>query len=914
MDISRKLSVIFIALLMSSLWGAGLVTPVRAADGPWTTPVNVSISGAATLPVSAVTPDGTLHILWWDSVNGEQYASLPVTATQALGRVTIPDLYGDRIATIDPRTQKTSVALVPPSEVRMVVDSAGAVSVFWLDTRAQLLTAQLAGEQLSRPEVLADFVLLFDVAADTAGRLHAAYIRTDENQNLAAGVLYQTWDGRAWSSPALVSASRYFRSVKADSVSISVAGTGDAAVIGWDDPRQGHAVFATSADGGKTWTEAQSITETSTAVQIRVAVAPNSEFMMLWRDPNAGACVLNQRRSNDGMKTWSPPVRVLGELARCPQRWSFVPGDNGLLWLLGMPAVTAQTGGQRQFDSAGISAAWNNQAWTSPAQLSLSFVDATLSQTVSLGCVNLALARQTLALIGCDSHGDVWAVHNRLPLEQISAAVAPIWPRVDMLAPNNSAGRTGDLLGDVATGAALVGDQQGQMYALWSQTVLATQPFISLYIAIWDGQSWSPATRVLDTPLGLNVDARATAFASQAVQPSLALDGANRLHAVWASGPAGLIYYSRATARNAIASQEWTQPVALPMPTRIGSAPYIVIDARSNTLIVVYAVPYNEQRGLYTVRSSDGGATWSAPVMIVDAAQAGWFSVDKPRAALDAANNTLHVTWVRVDGPSGNAAQAIYYARSNNEGQAWTAPVKVAEGRVDWSRISTGSANQVFMAWHVARSGAEVNAEAPFEVWSSVSPDGGQRWSDPARVAGLEQVSGPADIEADQDGVIYYAGIGRSATGESSLVYARQAGQTQNDRDAYSLGQPARVGAVAALTLLPGQRQVGVLARSWVAQRDGTGVFGLLAALRTVSATISIAPLPTFTPLPAVTVEPTLTPSPTGTPKPELTQSNFTQPTPNAAQGQPTVLISAVLALLLVVGAVSFILIRQANH
>ena len=41
-------------------------------------------------------------------------------------------------------------------------------------------------------------------------------------------------------------------------------------------------------------------------------------------------------------------------------------------------------------------------------------------------------------------------------------------------------------------------------------------------------------------------------------------------------------------------------------------------------LLVVYAIPLNEPRGVYMVRSADLGATWSRPVRVFDGAAAGW--------------------------------------------------------------------------------------------------------------------------------------------------------------------------------------------------------------------------------------------------------------------------------------------------
>jgi hypothetical protein len=55
----------------------------------------------------------------------------------------------------------------------------------------------------------------------------------------------------------------------------------------------------------------------------------------------------------------------------------------------------------------------------------------------------------------------------------------------------------------------------------------------------------------------------------------------------------------------------------------VGSWPGILADPRGDALHVIYAVPYNEGRGIYYVRSNDGGATWLAPAVVFDAVESG---------------------------------------------------------------------------------------------------------------------------------------------------------------------------------------------------------------------------------------------------------------------------------------------------
>ena len=74
---------------------------------------------------------------------------------------------------------------------------------------------------------------------------------------------------------------------------------------------------------------------------------------------------------------------------------------------------------------------------------------------------------------------------------------------------------------------------------------------------------------------------------------------------------------------------------------------------------MIYAVPYNERRGIYYVRSNDGGTTWLTPILVFDAVAAKWESVDKPRLVLDANANVLHAVWLRASLLSGRNAGRV---------------------------------------------------------------------------------------------------------------------------------------------------------------------------------------------------------------------------------------------------------------
>src|SRR5690242_6895755 len=93
-------------MIVGAMLGAWFVhlsvlDPAQTATGPWTTPTNLSGSGAASQPIIAAGPDGTLHALWWDAVAGEQYAYTNVVSDTWNRPITLRSILGQRIVTTD---------------------------------------------------------------------------------------------------------------------------------------------------------------------------------------------------------------------------------------------------------------------------------------------------------------------------------------------------------------------------------------------------------------------------------------------------------------------------------------------------------------------------------------------------------------------------------------------------------------------------------------------------------------------------------------------------------------------------------------------------------------------------------------------------------------------------------------------
>lgn len=914
----RKFNLLFIAFLSVCLAQGYIPKTARSAETPWTTPLNLSVSGAASQPALTAGPDGSLHVVWWDSVSGEQYLHVGVTETQRGAPVVIPEVFGDRTVTVDTRTQQTTTVQTPPREVRLVTDAQGVPYAFWYDVNSRLLMEQIAGARRITQTVSSDSVVSFDVTRNGDTGLQIAYITSKDSQSAPAGVYYRTWTGSQWLAPQAVTKSSYFRALKTDASTVSVASNGNGVVIvAWDDPYLGRSLYAHSEDGGTVWSEPESASSTDSGVQAHVAYTPNTEFMLIWRVPAAGACVLMQRRSNDGMNSWSAPQRVLNSMSRCPERWLFSTVDDSQMWLLGMPAaVSAEVAVQTNqgVNDQAVMALWNNETWSAQSALNLSFYDASISRTLSLSCIGVTLSGQTVGMVGCDSKGDVWVVRSKVSPEALVPALARPWSAANVLSQAALGSINEGSLGEVQGYPALTSDLNGRMYALWSQPVLAGTPKISLFMSAWEGRNWSQAVQVLDTPAAGQNNSSAE-YASRAEQASLTTDSSDRLHAVWVSGPGGILYYSKVQEKDVLSTQDWAKPVALNISSQIASWPKIIADPRNNSLYVVYAVPYNEKRGIYLLQSSDGGSSWSEPIQVFDGAAAGWLSADKPQLALDATAGILHAVWLRSELPGGTNSPGIFYARSVDSGKTWTPSVQLAEGDVDWPYIAVPVGNQALVAWNETRASDKAPAAAPMSVWERTTTDGGTQWADAVRVPGFEQVSGPIGVTSDQAGGLYFTGMGTTSDSESNLLYTQKTGDKWTAQDAFGLGQKATLSNASTIALAPAAGELGVLMRGWVWQADGSGQFGILAVTRSVSVTRVITPVATFTPVPLPTATMTPEPLPTPTPTQVVVATGMTRVNESgSSSGQSALVIAGILAAVIVIGGIMLRSVIRARH
>ncbi len=161
------------------------------------------------------------------------------------------------------------------------------------------------------------------------------------------------------------------------------------------------------------------------------------------------------------------------------------------------------------------------------------------------------------------------------------------------------------------------------------------------------------------------------------------------------------------------------------------SDPGLTVDTAGNFYAVILS--YNstlEPNGLFVYKSTDGGATWSGPVTVINGVS-GVFE-DKELIACDRSvgpyTNNLYVAWARFYNTQ------ILISRSTDGGNSFVGPVTVSDyNGVQWPVPAVGPNSEVYVAWvHYS----------PGSIRLDISTDGGQTFGSDITIQNTTFVSG----------------------------------------------------------------------------------------------------------------------------------------------------------------------------
>jgi hypothetical protein len=692
---------IFILSLVTGLT-SGLVSTVRAqSEDGWTTPVNLSNSGSSISPSVVVDSLGTIHALWLDKFGGYQYAEST-----------------DGVTWSEPKRVQTPFLANPVKPIKPVFLAGpnGVIHILWLDELGALQYKRSNSVSLGNPLTwsssitLVDSAVRFDAVVDSQGALHVDYIKNLEDDHAPAGIYYRRLADTTWSGPKLIYPSKYYRSLlPKDEANIKLAAStvkdGVNVYAVWDDRPQKRIFLAKSPDGGKTWDGTFEVRgpDDFSGLEMPYNVnldANGDQVLLTWQAGTPGSqCIQYSQWSTDGAKTFGQPVKVMDESAQCPQSSQFLMSDKDFSVVL--------------FNTLGDLSlmAWDGSRWSSQLQQSeiASFSNPVTLDNVIMDCQNVTASKEQIYLVGCDTGqgGDIWFASRPVGSIETWFPSPSLWSRPTVL---TDAGQKINSLLSIA-------DQDGHIHDLWVQNAPKAEQGTMIQYSRWDGKKWSNPSTVISGPT------------LQPSQLTVNLDSTGKLLLAWVDGLTGDMYFTWANSDSASSASEWQTPIYIPSGSGANSSPDILTDS-SGKMVIAFAVPINEQRGIYIVESDDLGTTWTKPYRVFDAAAMGWDMVDQPQIALTG-DGRLHVLFDRYallgDQRHSNG---LYYIQSSDGGATWSQPEAVSEQPILWSDLVSYGKSDLHRIWEEERDAADVSIH-------QASSDGGTTWGSPNTVSTL---------------------------------------------------------------------------------------------------------------------------------------------------------------------------------
>ena len=716
-----KLAII-LSLSILAIFGIlfGYVLPGYAQDDQeWTNPVNLSLSGSATNPMLAIDVDNSLHAIWIDKVDGYKYSQST-----------------DGVTWTKPQMVKFPFDKSGALPV-IFSDSTGYFHIFWISNDANLFYAETTPSNMANLTNwkttirLAQGVANYDVVLDSQGVLHLAYIQYKSTEDNPAGVYYiqSNIGGGSWNNPVKLYESEYLRSATGNESSIRIATSNSSpdqnVYVVWDSRSQKRVFMAVSNDSGSNWNETQQVKGVEdiggidTPFNLNVA-ALNNQVLIMWQagEPGTAKCEMFSQLSKDNGVSWGDIVSVLNGRTDCPISSKFIVQEEDYF-------VAMLTG---QEDPSLV--AWNGKQWSDPqTQTRLpSFSNPLTYDAILFGCRYDLIKQNSLYVVGCDQGegGDVWFLSR--PLENVENwfSLPNTWGAPDIIS------------GESETISSLnsVSDTRGAIHSIWVQSSLSSDSSqkIAMEYARWDGKQWTSPEPVISS---LN---------SIPLQISFAADTQERLLLSWVDESSGDLLFSWAILDSGNLASDWETPVVLPSPSRLIESPNIVVDG-SGRIVVAYAVPLNENRGIYIVQSTDNGETWSSPVRVFDAVSADWEKIGNPNLSLSA-DGTLLLIFSRHYIRAGQST-GLYYSSSLDGGTTWSDPQILSEGDIQWSDIVSYGAHTVQAVWQ------EYDGLV-FANLSQESQDGGISWNRPIDITGVNDSSTKVTLAADGFGKMHF--------------------------------------------------------------------------------------------------------------------------------------------------------------
>lgn len=692
----------------------------------WSNPINLSNAGSSTSPAFVIDASGTIHVIWFDRFDGYKYTK----STDGVDWTSAKPIHlpFSPLTPINPDSD--SKPIVP----LLIADKNGGVHVLWLDSKNALYYSKVSSDfdvpyNWTSTKKLADSVIDFSATISTQGILHIGFVSNLSTESAPAGVYYLQLNAGHWSQTQSLYSSQYFRSLKPEeaNIQLAVSEKGDlkTVYIAWDDRPQKRILLSKSLDGGSLWEKASLIQDSQdssgleTPFNVNIGVF-DSKVLLLWQSGIPGAqCLQYSQWSTDGAKHFNSPVKILDEIIGCPQSSNLIMDKDLSVALLGI------------LDDISL-VAWNGSEWSKPQTQNevTTFINSKTLDSVILGCQQTSSYLQKLFLVGCDNgnSGDIWFRYRSIGSIKDWFPDSLTWSAPAEITNVNQQIRE----------LSSISDNENNIHTFWVQTPLlaGSEGIGKIQYARWNDNKSSNPVAIMP---GLN---------GSPMQFKVKADHQNRLLLTWVDRKTGDILFSWAQANRANKASEWGKPQYIPSVSQVNSSPDILTDA-SGRILVVYAIPVNEKRGIYFVESYDGGSTWSQPYEIFDAVSAGWDLVDQPNITLTG-DGRLHILFSRYS-LQGERRQSLglYYSQSANGGVTWSDLEAVSELSVPWSKLVGYDKSTLHRLWQ------EYN-QSTLVSFHQISQDSGVTWSRPIIVSSVSTTTSLTTQTIDLAGNLYF--------------------------------------------------------------------------------------------------------------------------------------------------------------
>lgn len=256
----------------------------------------------------------------------------------------------------------------------------------------------------------------------------------------------------------------------------------------------------------------------------------------------------------------------------------------------------------------------------------------------------------------------------------------------------------------------LVADQDQSVHAFASVRMNPTEMVI-VYSQWKNAIGWTSPIDILLDPMF-----------DQAQIMGAFLDQAGIVHVVFIGGndQNAAVFYSKAPLAQAGRASSWSR---LNLIGEHASSPVFAAlagDGKGNLYVVFTG--NRDGRGLYAVYSTDGGDTWTDPVVVYKVPDAFHFPAN-PSMILDQ-QGRVQLVWTSSN--EQGIGDMVLYSRLDPDSKQWNDPVVIAERKegdysADWGSVAEYQ-NQLFVLYQNS---------TPATRWMRRSTDGGNTWSDP---------------------------------------------------------------------------------------------------------------------------------------------------------------------------------------